>query len=69
MNLADQYNLAGVNLRGLTSETAPDGHVDAINSYLGVSPAPDPAAAAIVWHVEDANGTVLTESGAGSIHI
>ncbi|MCO5199221.1 MAG: SH3 domain-containing protein [Anaerolineae bacterium] len=65
MNLADQYNLAGVNLRGLTSETAPDGHVDAINSYLGVSPAPDPAAAAIVWHVEDANGTVLaTESGA-----
>lgn len=65
MNLAAQYNLAGVGLRGLTAETAPDGHVDAINSYLGISPAPDPAAAAIVWRVEDADGTVLaTESGA-----
>lgn len=65
LRLADQYNLAGIGLRGLTAATAPDGQVDAINSYLGQGPVPDPAAAAIVWQVEDADGNVLT-SEAGS---
>ena len=64
MRLAKQYHLRGVVVRGFNSFLVLDGYKQSIESVLGKSNAPTAVAAAIVWTVQDENGTVIaSETG------
>ncbi|MDX1615745.1 MAG: SH3 domain-containing protein [Candidatus Promineifilaceae bacterium] len=63
--LGAKYNLRGLLVRGLDELDDGTGYAAALQSYLGAADAPQPASAAIVWTVEDADGGVVaSESGA-----
>ncbi|RMG96255.1 MAG: hypothetical protein D6706_10555 [Chloroflexi bacterium] len=64
LGLAHQFNLGGVAVSGLDNITDGQPYADALGSYLGVSEAPQPSGAAIVWTVRDESGSVLA-SGTG----
>lgn len=63
LRIADDYNVGGVALRGL-GELADEGagYAAAIESYLNDAAVPEPAGAAIVWTVEDAEDAVVSSN-------
>ncbi|MCO5182301.1 MAG: SH3 domain-containing protein, partial [Candidatus Promineofilum sp.] len=63
LQLAADYNLRGVTVRGLALGSGP-AYAAALNSYLGQGDAPQPGGAAIAWTVRDANDSVIaSETG------
>lgn len=64
LRLAQTYKLGGVAVRGLGDSTDGPGYAAALSSFAGLSDAPAPASAAIVWTVRDENGSVIA-SGSG----
>ncbi|MGH2536289.1 MAG: SH3 domain-containing protein [Candidatus Promineifilaceae bacterium] len=62
--LAGRHNLAGLAVRGLGNVADGAGYAAALESYLGAADAPQPASAAIVWALENADGAVI-DSGSG----
>ena len=63
LQLATDYNLRGVTVRGLALGSGP-AYAAALNHYLGQGDAPQPGGAAIAWTVRDANDSVIaSETG------
>lgn len=64
LRLAQTHKLGGVAVRGLGDSADGPGYAAALASFAGLSDAPAPASAAIVWTVRDENGSVIA-SGSG----
>lgn len=62
LNLAKEYNLGGIAVRGLGNVTDGASYAAALNSFLTNSAAPSPASAAIVWTVRDSNDSVVSSA-------
>jgi hypothetical protein len=60
--LASRYHLRGIAIRGIGNLPDGQGYAEAIASYLGEADSPQPASAAIVWAVEDAEGGIVASS-------
>ncbi|MCB0027891.1 MAG: SH3 domain-containing protein [Anaerolineales bacterium] len=62
IRFANSYNLRGVAIRGLSGVGSGAGYAAALNSFLGAGEPPQPAAAGIIWTVEDETGGVVSSS-------
>jgi|GEM_PF-278206 len=64
LRFAAPYNVRGIALRGLGDLADGEGYAAAIESYVNAAEMPEPAGAAIVWTVENADdGVVASSSG------
>ena len=59
LRFANSYNVRGVNIRGLHGVGSGAGYATAISSFLGSGEPPQPAAAGIIWTIEDETGGVV----------